>query len=123
MRRLLIAASCSLLVTTASSSAQPIYKTMVECGAIYSASAELIRSKPKKRMLTNAAKIWRIAAEKAVTDARMPDASRYVAMMHDERLRKWRSKSTRSALTSEYREGTASCLSLANAHGLDLRTY
>jgi hypothetical protein len=121
MARLFIAAVCFLMVAKAAPAGQPIYKSMVECGAIYTASAEIIRSRPKKQMLSNAAKIWREAAVTEVAAARMPDAPSYVALMHDEKLRQWRGKGSMAALTQEYRDWTSYCLSLAGARGLDLR--
>lgn len=120
MSRLFIATACLVLVTKAAPAGQPIYKNMVECGAIYAASAELIRSKPKKSRLSNAAKVWRAAAVSAVSAARMPDAPSYVAMMHDEKLRQWRSKGSHAVSTQAYRDWAAYCSSLAGARGLDL---
>ena len=121
MARLFIAAMCFLLVAKSAPAGQPIYESMVECGAIYTASAEIIRSKPKKQMLGNAAKIWRAAAVREVSAARMPDAPSYVALMHGEKLRQWRGKGARVALTQEYRDWTSYCRSLAGSRGLNLR--
>jgi hypothetical protein len=120
MHRLFTFTAALALTTGAASAGQPIYKSMVECSAIYAASAELVRSTPRKQRLGTASKVWRTAAVDAVNAARMPDAASYVAMMHGEKLRQWRGKGNRVAFTREYREWAYFCQSLAGARKLDL---
>lgn len=120
MARLTLSLCAAIAFAGPAFAAQPIYKSMVECGAIYTASAELVRSKPKKDLLITAAQVWRAEAVSAVAAARMPDAQSYVAMMHGEKLRLWRGKGSYAALTQEFRDWTAYCRSLADARGITL---